>query len=283
MSAIGVNAVRLYAFDAGRSHADFLDACARHGIFVIGTFELSASHYDLTTANGVADAAADLHAQLTELNRTAHAAVAMWLVGNELNLPSAGFLCDAEGSGSGGGGGGGSSCQFNGTGLRTQFGHVDQLCEIVRRYGLLCSTALAEYPLPPSYDAAAAASREGSTAWFAALDGFMRHIDVWTANVYRAGGFGDYFYAARARTARPVVIGEYGVDAFDSGWGPPSECAFPPCRRMRESGAAQAVMVHRLTEQLERNAVTCVFNCESHVASGGFVFSWVDEWCTPSP
>lgn len=105
-------------------------------------------------------------------------------------------------------------------------------------------------------------------------------MDLWAANVYRPGGFGDWFYAYAGRSTKPVLISEYGVDAFDSGWGDPSECTYPPCRRLRENAAAQATVVQRLTEQIARHAVTCIFNCEAGalVGSGGVVFTWVDEW-----
>ena len=33
-----------------------------------------------------------------------------------------------------------------------------------------------------------------------------------------------------------------------------------------------------LVEELERNAITCLANCVTRVASGGTLMSWVDEW-----
>ena len=283
MAAIGVNAVRIYSFEAARApHTGFFDACLQHNISVIGSFALSASQYDLRTAIGVAQAEVDLRQQLEELRASGgHDAVVMWLVGNEINLPSAGFICDTSstaGSSTALLGGNNTACQFDGTGLPQLVAAIDRLCGAVRSFGLLCSTPLAEYPLPASYNASAHASMEGATRWFYELDPLMSNIDVWTANVYRPGDFGDWFFAARARTAKPVLVTEYGVDAFDSGWGEDSECEQPPCRRMREDAVGQANMVQRLTEHLERNTVTCIQNCESHVASGGFVFAWVDEW-----
>ena len=258
MAAIGVNAIRIYAFDHGASHVGFLDECARYNISVMGSFELAASHYDLSTELGVAHAKRDLQLQLSELAASeGHAAVLMWFVGNELNLPSAGFICDADDPSVGGSaatlGGNNTACQFDGRGLPELFGVIDEMCGLVRALGILCSSPLAEYPVPATYSAAAFASREGSTRWFLELDQLnMSHIDVWSANVYRPGGFGDWFYAAGARTTKPVLVSEYGVDAFNSA-------------AMEEDEAAQSVMVQKLTEQLMRNTATCTFNCESNV------------------
>lgn len=99
------------------------------------------------------------------------AQVGMWLVGNELNLPSAGFVCDADAAG---GAANASSCQMTGAQLEEFFAYIDELCEVVRGYdGLLCSTALAEFPLPASYDFPAHLSGEGATRWVLALDPIM--------------------------------------------------------------------------------------------------------------
>lgn len=280
MRHMGANTIRVYALDGEASHLDFYDACHHYNISVIGSFGLEASQYNLRDELSVMQAELNLRRQLDEL-RHGHPAVLMWMVGNELNLPSAGFLCDPHTHGmliddA-------PTCQFNGSEVALLFGVVDRLCGIVHSFGYLCTTALAEFPLPASYAApsAAAAARAngiGAPAWFSALDTVVRRVDVWSTNLYRPGGFGDWFYAYRSLSERPVVVSEYGVDSFDSGWGANSECEWPPCRRMRENGAAQAQMLTRLTEQILRNTVTCVGNCDSHVTAGGVAFSWVDEW-----
>ena len=276
MAAVGVNAVRVYTLDPDEgSHVDFFDECAKHNITVMGGFELDTGHYDLTTSLGQQHAKLELQMQLNELSG-GHPAVGIWLVGNELNLPSAGFICDPPP-------GGNRTCQFAGYQLPTLFGFIDELCEVVHQYGMLCSTALAEYPVPPTWNQTAYDSSEGATRWVYELDPYMPHLDLWTANVYRPGGFTDFFAAYEARSERPLIVSEFGVDAFDSGWGDNDECDNPPCRRMRENAADQAAMLQILVEDLERHTVTCEHNCggfygEHPVASGGFVFSWVDEF-----
>ena len=105
MAAVGVNAVRVYTLDPDEgSHVDFFDECAKHNITVMGGFELDTGHYDLTTSLGQQHAKLELQMQLDELSG-GHPAVGIWLVGNELNLPSAGFICDPPP-------GGNRTCQF---------------------------------------------------------------------------------------------------------------------------------------------------------------------------
>ena len=178
MAAVGVNAVRVYTLDPDEgSHVDFFDECAKHNITVMGGFELDTGHYDLTTSLGQQHAKLELQMQLDELSG-GHPAVGIWLVGNELNLPSAGFICDPPP-------GGNRTCQFAGYQLPTLFGFIDELCEVVHQYGMLCSTALAEYPVPPTWNQTAYDSSEGATRWVYELDPYMPHLDLWTANVYR--------------------------------------------------------------------------------------------------
>ena len=95
--------------------------------------------------------------------------------------------------------------------------------------------------------------------------------------------------AARRRRARPPAPSEpaaaavplphprlhhllllrYGIDAFDSNYMPADQCAaagkVAPCRYMRENATVQAAVVQSLAESIERNAVTCIRNCESKV------------------
>ena len=265
MAAAGVNAIRIYSLttDEGSSHREFFNACEAHGISVMVGFELQAAHHRLNDDDGFLTVTTELKRQLLRLedDGAMPRSLAMFFVGNELNLPSNGFICE-------------TNCQFDGTQFDFFAERIDDLCKIVVEHGLLCTSPLAEYDLPEAKRGPAGKA----TAWFEALEPLMSHVGVWAANVYGAevhddvargghrGPFGNWFDDYRARSTKPVLITEYGVDAFDSSG-------------MREDAASQARQLQRLVEQLERNAVTCTFNCEdAPVASGGFVFAWVDEW-----
>lgn len=175
MAAIGINTIRIYTFDSSKSHARFLDACHVHGISVIAGFELDAQHDDLKdTVIGLPTVELHLKKALASINAS-HPAMLMWMVGNELNLPSAGFICDDTGD---------DACNFKGSELPQLFGAVNQLCAAVHIHGLLCSTPLADYRIPAGYSAEAHADREGATRWFPELDAIMPNVDVWTVNKY---------------------------------------------------------------------------------------------------
>mmetsp|Transcript_75715 Transcript_75715/g.234325 ORF Transcript_75715/g.234325 Transcript_75715/m.234325 type:complete len:387 (-) Transcript_75715:52-1212(-) len=98
--------------------------------------------------------------------------------------------------------------------------------------------------------------------------GQLSVIDVWGVNYYHGlafrdeglGGTGDLFLEWRRLSERPLFIGEYGADAWDS-------------LRGREDGAAQARAVAALSQKIMDHSTL-----RSGVCLGGFVFSFNDEW-----
>ena len=94
-------------------------------------------------------------------------------------------------------------------------------------------------------------------------------------NIYRGTSFGNVFQEYAKVSSKPLLIGEYGIDAYNA--------------RSVVSGEDQdehADGTIKLVEELERNAVSCLVNCVDDdtsgppvekVASGGFIMSWVDE------
>lgn len=93
-------------------------------------------------------------------------------------------------------------------------------------------------------------------------------IDVWGTNYYHGlvfhdeglGGTGDLFLEWAKLSERPLFIGEYGADAWDS-------------LRAREDGMSQARAVAMLTEDIVEHSTL-----SNGVCIGGFVFEWNDEW-----
>ena len=83
--------------------------------------------------------------------------------------------------------------------------------------------------------------------------------------MYRGSTFGDLFDAYAKVSGKPLLIGEYGIDAYDASV-------------YEEDQLTHAQYTMNLVEELERHSVACVANCEGHVASGGFIMSWVDEY-----
>jgi hypothetical protein len=91
----------------------------------------------------------------------------------------------------------------------------------------------------------------------------MPDIDLWGINAYRGIGFGDLFASFQALSSKPLFLGEYGADAYNTtlegagGYDPTS----------------QADAVRALTVELLDNSSTA-----GGVTLGGFVFEWADEW-----
>jgi len=99
-----------------------------------------------------------------------------------------------------------------------------------------------------------------------------------TIGVNNYGADGTYYTAQSSffyeySSTKPVLITEYGFDAFQvekhiSGIdcakvnGNPNE-KDSQCLMMQENQTSQAIFVAKLTEEIERNAVTCLRGCDS--------------------
>lgn len=96
-------------------------------------------------------------------------------------------------------------------------------------------------------------------AHVAAGDAAFPRLDFWSVQVYRGTTFGTFFADYAARSARPLVITEFGIDAFNHSAGAeyPDRAAF-----------TADVLASLWRELLVASAV----------ASGGCVFEFSDEW-----
>jgi len=102
----------------------------------------------------------------------------------------------------------------------------------------------------------------GGTAGLGEMVAAMPAIDVWGINVYQGLDNQSVFDTWQSASEKPMYLGEYGADAWDSrGQG-------------QENLAAQDEAVGILTRQLiDHYAIG-----SSGVALGGFIFEWADEW-----
>lgn len=90
----------------------------------------------------------------------------------------------------------------------------------------------------------------------------MPNIDLWGINAYRGIDHTALFTQWAERSSKPMFLGEYGADAWDSRNGG------------MENLAAQAEATTALTQQLMDAYTTS----DGGIASGGFLFEWADEW-----
>lgn len=88
----------------------------------------------------------------------------------------------------------------------------------------------------------------------------MPLTDIWGINAYRGISFGDLFTAYAARSPKPLLLGEYGADAWNS-------------LINAEDTASQADATFALTAEIHAQ-----WSGTGGVAIGGAVFEWNDEW-----
>jgi hypothetical protein len=92
----------------------------------------------------------------------------------------------------------------------------------------------------------------------------MPDIDVWGINAYRGISFGDLFDAWSERSDKPMLVSEYGADAYNAnlpGYDPES----------------QALAAAALTREILARATVPSESGGARVL-GGTIFEWADEW-----
>jgi len=245
IKAAGFNTLRLYSWaNDGADHTAFLDACEQHGLKVILTFYVDpltkASVWDVAAQQKVISAFAKSVGLLGD-----HSAILLWSFGNELNGPWNGFVTQfdanpVEGDTTTG------SCNwqtsFNGGGpcYNREEGDPQEgtpcyqatECMYRRFFGWLNSAMVAAKaettrPLTSTFadvDYLATGAASDRLARFASL---LPDMDVVAVQLYRGKSFGSYFSQYAAVSDKPLLVGEYGVDAFNDPCGWPG--ASSPC------------------------------------------------------
>jgi hypothetical protein len=109
--------------------------------------------------------------------------------------------------------------------MRVHLQVMNELCGVVEQEGYLCTSPLADVPLPSRYETADedVISSKDFNAYVRLLDSEMTHFHIWMVNIYRGNTFGTLFAEYAKVSGKPLLIGEYGVDAFDALAIPPSE------------------------------------------------------------
>lgn len=92
-----------------------------------------------------------------------------------------------------------------------------------------------------------------------AAEPFMTNLNAWGAQAYRGSRFGDLIPRYATASGKPLLMTEFGLDAYDQEAG----------TEWPDNARVQADYLSSLWEEM-------VFR--TNIVSGGFVFSWVDEW-----
>ncbi len=95
-----------------------------------------------------------------------------------------------------------------------------------------------------------------------ANDGSMKNLDVWGINVYRGPGFYGLFDDLVSSTTKPIVVTEFGKDAYRDSTGQED----------------QAIQDSSLRSQWLEIAAHLSATDAAQVLAGAVIFQWTDEW-----
>lgn len=180
---MGANTIRLWAWNNGNGHTDFLDKAYDNGVkplYVIITFSMDPSLYpDISSPDAKKKIKADFRAMVAAYK--SHPAVLMWSIGNELNVP-----------------------RMYGDKLGDLFSLIDEMAhEAHKEEGAHyhpVTTPLADIDLINT---------------IATYEPLMTDIDIWGANIYRGSSFGTVFNDLKKESTKPFLVTGFGIDAYD--------------------------------------------------------------------
>ena len=298
MKAMGANVVRIYGWDALKDHTAFLDAVHANNLSLMTTFYMGeASETPIATQ---ADRDAIIKRFVHQVGQYRHhPALMIWSFGNELNGVWNGFLqqlSKATDIGTNVPCGwderyddlGGCWMHKQPMALPGTPCYESAFCVYSRLFSFLDDAARAAHELADVIVVSAFADVDGLYDKVQRAGDFAPNLDTWTAQVYRGNTFGDFFEGMSNASDKPVLLTEYGVDAYHDVCG---EGKVTPCFNMLgddsgsfEDETSQAAYAGNLTLEISHHA-SIAPECKDAKAGdtrcasvGGFLMSWVDEY-----
>jgi len=242
IKAAGFNTVRIYSWNNSVDHSVFLDALQYFSLKAVVTYYVQ----PLTPVNGANPAwtKTQQDAVIADYAKSVayygdHPAILAWAFGNELNGPWLNIVqmfdvdtsngqsaCNWQTSSSSGGScyntnpdnAEGSACFTATTCMYTKFfGWLNNAGAAGKTYTTRPQTSTfadVDYFMTSAPATDRLARFAGKTA------DLLPNLDIVTVQIYRGSTFGSYFSDYRAQTAKPLLIGEYGADAYNDpcGW-----------------------------------------------------------------
>jgi len=230
MAARGVNVVRTYS---SFMTTGMLDAARANGLYVIPNFQVDTAQLGCTAGK---DFMRDRMRETVQEWKN-HPAILFWLIGNEVNR------------------------SLTNTALCSDW------------YPQLDSMALAAHQAEgASFHPVGTANSETSGLGDICQNGCsddtrLPNLNLWGVQAYRGCSFGTLFneYQSKSDCARPLIVTEFGADAWDSLSGP--------------SGAEnQTLQANCLGQLLGEADQALAVRTAGGVSAGQVVFAWSDEW-----
>ena len=217
---MGANTIRVYGWSTTANHDDFLDKCWNGGVDPIRV--LVNRWINPATDWSSPTAVNAIAAEFTAIDSRLgdHPAVLGIILGNEANVQ-------------------------NGNGDKASF------------WEAMNTIAGAVKAATPSRRVSVAIT--DAVPQVAARDALMTNLDFWSIQVYRGLSFGLFFAQYEAASEKPLIVTEWGMDAYDAKAGAP----YP------DNGAFVGQVVGGLWLELAANHA---------VVAGGCVFEYNDEW-----
>ncbi len=233
LSDMGCNTIRTWAaIPQTNAGTFFLDACAEKGIYVI-------MGYWFDTNDALASPATFISEFRAYVNyHKNHNAVLMWAIGNEDNLEYMSPLQPSK--------------------LNELYGFIDDMAEAARNE----ENSSGHYH-PTTFPNGGWTADGGietiGISEYNTLDSQMIHLDIWGINSYWQNypSFGTVFSTYEGKSSKPMIITEYGIDAWDNAGSTTYE-------------TTQASWTMQLWNEIEGSHDVCI---------GGCIMEYSDEWC----
>jgi hypothetical protein len=185
LRTMGANTLRLWSWNIGADHTQFLDAAYNNGedpLYVIAGFWISGGlNIDPNKPDNDREMIKQDFMDMVNIHMN-HPAILMWCIGNELNA-------------------------------EWMYGqHLDDLFSLINEMALAAKQLEGRTYHPTT----TALMDTHLNNIFSSYDTKMPELSVWGANIYRGKSFGDLFSSYGGASEKPIIILEFGIDALDN-------------------------------------------------------------------